>query len=252
MGQKNCWKVLGIEPTKDKAAIKSAFAKLAHKVSPEDQPEEYQRIHDAYKQAMMIAKRSAAPAFSGTVTDMISKPAEQQEEKEEDPYDFSIVAGAPEEHYDKSVERLLDCIVEFKERNGITTFADVANRKSQGLTMMAVDLFGMYADLTIMMNDSSVWDSYFEEPSVKSVAYEPGFRKFLRDQIEHHNPPYPEKLDEYCKKVAEEVAKTQEELRRRDEIEKKKERRDMMLIITAVVTLLIITIVEAVIAYYGS
>ena len=244
MGRLSCWKVLGIEPTKDKAAIKSAFAKLAHQVSPEDQPEEYQRIHDAYKQAMMQAKsgrvqKAKEPTIEGSPDDV-----NEPEEKKEDPYDFSMVISEPESHYNKKTEVLLDCIVNFKERNGITTFADVANRNRQGLTMLAIDLFGMYADLAELMKDAGVWDSYFEEPAVKSVAYEQGFRKFLADQISQGNIPYPEKIDEYCKKFTSEVLKAQEEVQKREAVEKKKEIKDVVVVIGIVVGLLIIMMIS--------
>lgn len=239
MGRKSCWKILGIEPTKDITEIKRAYAKLAHQVSPEDQPEEYQKIHEAYKQAAAYAKSSSAP-----VTIEVTESAPQKEEKKEDPFDFSSVTGEPEEHYNNEVERLLDYIVEFKENNGIVTFADIANRNRQGLMIMAMDLFGMYADLAMMMNDACVWDSYFEEPAVKSVAYEAGFRKFLIDQIQHSNPPFPEKIDEYCKKFASEVLKAQEEVQKREAVEKKKEIKDVVVVVGIVVGLLIIMMIS--------
>ena len=79
MGRKSCWKILGIEPTKDITEIKRAYAKLAHQVSPEDQPEEYQKIHEAYKQAAAYAKSSSAP-----VTIEVIGSAPQKEEKKEE------------------------------------------------------------------------------------------------------------------------------------------------------------------------
>ena len=41
------WEILNIEPTKDKAAIKRAYALLARKYNPEDEPEKYQELHEA-------------------------------------------------------------------------------------------------------------------------------------------------------------------------------------------------------------
>lgn len=62
MGTETCWDILGIQPTRDKLAVKRAFAKLAHTISPEDDPDGYRRIHDAYKQALKYAEFRAQQA----------------------------------------------------------------------------------------------------------------------------------------------------------------------------------------------
>lgn len=61
--EKSCWEILGIEMTKDKLAIKKAYAKLAHQISPEDDPEGFRRIHTAYKQAISYASGNNRPPF---------------------------------------------------------------------------------------------------------------------------------------------------------------------------------------------
>lgn len=50
------WEILGIAPTNDIRAIKAAYAKLAKKNNPEENPEEFRRIYDAYKAACEFAK----------------------------------------------------------------------------------------------------------------------------------------------------------------------------------------------------
>ena len=59
----SCWDILGIERTKDKLAIKKAYAKLAHQISPEDDPDGFRRIHTAYKQAIAYASGNSRPPF---------------------------------------------------------------------------------------------------------------------------------------------------------------------------------------------
>ncbi len=52
----NCWNVLDIEPTSDSRVIKKAYAgklKLHH---PEDDPENFQQIRQAYESALLYAK----------------------------------------------------------------------------------------------------------------------------------------------------------------------------------------------------
>ena len=46
------WNLLGIEPTKDKKIITTAYrAKLAH-TNPEDKPEEFKALRSAYEEAL--------------------------------------------------------------------------------------------------------------------------------------------------------------------------------------------------------
>ena len=49
----NCFTVLGIEPTTEKKKIKRAYAAKSREFHPEEHPEEFQRIHDAYEEALM-------------------------------------------------------------------------------------------------------------------------------------------------------------------------------------------------------
>ncbi len=72
------WEILGIEPTDDIKAIKSAYAKLARQYNPEEHPDEFRRVFDAYKSACDYAKmrrRSSSPK-NDTVTE---KPAPEKE-----------------------------------------------------------------------------------------------------------------------------------------------------------------------------
>ncbi len=45
----NPWEVLGIAPTQDKKEIKKAYAKLTKKYHPEENPEEFQKIQQAFQ-----------------------------------------------------------------------------------------------------------------------------------------------------------------------------------------------------------
>lgn len=50
------WKVLGIVPTKDKKQIKRAYATRSKEVHPEEKPEEFRMLHEAYKSALKYAE----------------------------------------------------------------------------------------------------------------------------------------------------------------------------------------------------
>ena len=55
----NCFTVLGIEPTTEKKTIKRAYAAKSREFHPEEHPEEFRRIHDAYEEALAWAERNA-------------------------------------------------------------------------------------------------------------------------------------------------------------------------------------------------
>ncbi|OWR31499.1 hypothetical protein CDO73_07175 [Saccharibacillus sp. O23] len=61
------WKILGIAPTADARTIKRAYAALLKKVHPEDDPEGFQRLREAYGEALELAKTLQAEASAGTI-----------------------------------------------------------------------------------------------------------------------------------------------------------------------------------------
>ncbi|MCM1191121.1 MAG: DnaJ domain-containing protein [Butyrivibrio sp.] len=56
----NIWEILGIPPTTDVTAIKKAYADRAKKWHPEEHPEEFKRLRNAYQTAVKLAKSGAA------------------------------------------------------------------------------------------------------------------------------------------------------------------------------------------------
>jgi hypothetical protein len=54
-----CWDILKIEKTDDKKAVKKAYFKLLKDNNPEEKPEEFQEIRQAYEAALMWIKREA-------------------------------------------------------------------------------------------------------------------------------------------------------------------------------------------------
>lgn len=53
----SCWKQLGLNPTSDAKAIKKAYAVLLKKNKPDENPEGFSRINNAYKQCLKQAKQ---------------------------------------------------------------------------------------------------------------------------------------------------------------------------------------------------
>lgn len=46
------WEILKIDATEDKREIKRAYARLSREIHPEEKPEEFQRLYDAYQRAL--------------------------------------------------------------------------------------------------------------------------------------------------------------------------------------------------------
>ena len=63
----DCWHILQIAPTSDERAIKRAYAKLLKTTRPDDDAEGYQRLREAFDEALAIApyiENEAAPEWS--------------------------------------------------------------------------------------------------------------------------------------------------------------------------------------------
>lgn len=56
------WQVLGISPTADVAAIKRAYAEKSRRFHPEEHPDEFRALHDAYRQATRYARQHPQPS----------------------------------------------------------------------------------------------------------------------------------------------------------------------------------------------
>ena len=99
------WNILGIEPTKDIREIKRAYARLAKQYNPEEHPEEFKRIFDAYKSASALARsvneRRSDPIVTITAAATEAKEQEQlqpeQHEQSQQPeFNFTSVDIFPD------------------------------------------------------------------------------------------------------------------------------------------------------------
>lgn len=85
---KNIWEWLEISPTTDKAEIKKAYAKQSKKYHPEEHPEEFMQLRNAYKLALVAAGRGvdAAQKSSGlqeTIDNSEEKQLREEQERRE-------------------------------------------------------------------------------------------------------------------------------------------------------------------------
>lgn len=52
----DCFEILGIEPTNNIRIIKKAYSLLLKRYHPEEYPEEFKKIHQAYEEALLYAR----------------------------------------------------------------------------------------------------------------------------------------------------------------------------------------------------
>ncbi|MEK9764900.1 MAG: DUF805 domain-containing protein [Thalassolituus sp.] len=76
----SCWQVLGLEPTHDQRAIKKAYRALLKEHGPEDDPDMFMRIREAYERAGELA-RGFSPDTDPERTD-IALPSEDQSQEQ--------------------------------------------------------------------------------------------------------------------------------------------------------------------------
>lgn len=155
------WEILGIEPTDDVQAIKRAYSVLVHGINPEDDPERFNELHDAYREALESAKSGTA-VIDRTIPDTEQTSVHDSEGK----FDFSDVATdyIPQ---DTTADRIIEDLAFFRESNHITSTAEMSNIPHRVKLQLSITLFSIYMTLAEKTNDVSVWYTFFNEPLVK-------------------------------------------------------------------------------------
>lgn len=188
------WSVLGIEPTDDIRAIKRAYAALAHKISPEDEPEKFRKIHDAYKNALFYAEHKKDLLIDED--DDISEIRKTGKSDESGKSGVSGIIDEPDTEFDFSsldldsiksesaADAIIDDIVAFREDNRLTSKEAVHDLPHDLAMHLSEKMFYMYEALADAANDSEVWDSFMEEPLIKYSLNFSLFRKWIIENLE--------------------------------------------------------------------
>ena len=111
MWQHPCWKILGIEATDQIKEIKRAYAKRSKEIHPEDHPEEFMQLHDAYEQAMAIAKHQDTQTFF-VPSDIIKVSPVENNEDTSNEFDFEALFEEGNHLNEQQKENLRTCVLE--------------------------------------------------------------------------------------------------------------------------------------------
>ena len=177
------WSVLGIEPTDDIRAIKRAYAALAHKISPEDEPEKFREIHDAYKRALFYAEHKVVfdeddefvelgnndeidKSGEATVLEETTeigifppvadiKPSQAGEKEPGTGFDFSSL-DLDSVKVESAADVIIDDIVQFRESNQLTSREVIHNLPHDLALHLSQTMFNMYCSLANAADDASV------------------------------------------------------------------------------------------------
>lgn len=155
----NCWDILGLAPTKDLGAIRRAYAAAAAQYNPEDHPEEFLAVRQAYEQAAAYARGRepsvAAPEQTGT------------------PPPFSEEAFQPEHSSDAGGFTLRD--------------------ECQPEAVFVSPALDHFAELyrSKQRRDRKRWDLWFTSPEFLAVFHDPRFTEALRRAVEEAGEEFP-------------------------------------------------------------
>ncbi len=160
------WKLLGIPPTKDIAKIKSAYAKQAKLYHPEEHPEEFKALQNAYKVAVRIAK---------------SQKEEAKNEHSEDIFERKAATGMPETESEPAAD--------MPETEDFTGTSE--QQEEQSYDYSDVDPYGdrerffkqfvLIGRSPYLRNNLDAWNEFLDQKEFTELFADTGFRmNFVR------------------------------------------------------------------------
>ena len=206
----NIYEILGVDRNADTKTIKKAYAKLVKQYHPEEHPEEWKRIHDAYEQAMELKEAPNTPTETPEVQaqpQMQSLSAEQQSKLNDIFGDVENVVREQQEKREKSdkekIDRELQTIMQLTKKKRLRFPDEWMNFFSRRNLLPIISqrdfLMGMGDCLTSKMIDDGVYE-YLREQTERIADYlkennvnltEPDSEmdavRYVRDRLEEGN-----------------------------------------------------------------
>jgi hypothetical protein len=154
---RSCWKVLGIEATKEKRVIKKAYSELVKKYHPEEFPNEYKEVRNAYEQAIMYTKITShrVPLVS-----QFEKRKEVIEDKKEEHYNQeTMFDNLDDTLWDNTPQKEID--TPLKEDEEYKLFLEIQIQIDQKIQQIIDKTLEKYNSLNA--NDITIWKEWFED-----------------------------------------------------------------------------------------
>lgn len=143
------WQLLAIEPTSDKKTIKRAYAKLLKKTRPDQDPEAFSALHNAYQVALDEAASGKTDSTeANTVTELSTHQVQEESSTEPTSRGFAFVSIAKDQQenafkaLDNDIEALTNNTCEyfritvwrslFSKRSSTEPLTDLAYKLSTG------------------------------------------------------------------------------------------------------------------------
>ena len=187
----NKWEILGIEPTHDVKLIRRRYAELVRLYHPEDQPEIYQQIVEAYQSALREARSKKTRQESGRSEASSTQHFSNQEEKiVASPLNFETLSEESTAHESNASSHILDFSdyleSEYLIRNAIESIVGNLDYTIEEQENLWKQLFNNYQDsLYFVKNVLEEMDVYiFNKPEQFSIIiplledYVPDFKNW--------------------------------------------------------------------------
>lgn len=158
----NIWSMLGLEPTKEVPAIRRAYAQKTKQCHPEEDPEGFMRLREAYQKALAWAEGEAALEPLGESHPLHKETGSRPEDVEVE--DFEEDEGAP-----KALGWFLP---DEKPEAGPNSFAD-----SEAIRRFVELYTGK------QRKNSKLWMDYFTSGAFLDAAWEPRFTDLLLEKV---------------------------------------------------------------------
>ena len=133
MEYKTYWEILEIEPTTDRIAIKKAYAKLSKKYHPEQYPQEFKQLQNAYKSAIAYSKNSTSTLQLDQIQNELNSYFQMNNNQEQDINNESKQKG-----YDSGIDNI-KVNVSFNKKN--TNTVDIEKNSSKNEKQFLVECF---------------------------------------------------------------------------------------------------------------
>lgn len=170
------WEILGIPPTTDIVAIKKAYADRAKQWHPEEHPEEFKRLRNAYQTAVKLAKNGVAADMGAGM----KQPEKRAEEPQPEKQSQSETQPKPTEQEEGQGPHRAEWEEEPQPQ---FSYEDVSSFYQKELSECFFKEFSQIAWNPYLQNRKAVWKYFLFQPDYDDLYCHEEFRQRLLQEI---------------------------------------------------------------------